>query len=139
MCISDKTINLKKIKFFMNILSKRIVLLASIAVFLNFNFTYAQTESDKIAKLIEQKRVNNKKNKYYGGFKIQLFNGNESQAYKIKRDFDAAYPDYPTVIIYKSPEWKTQVGPFKTRLEADRTLLIIKDKFIGAIVLEEKL
>jgi len=41
--------------------------------------------------------------------------------------------------MYKSPEWKTQVGNFTTRLEADRILNIISEKFTGAIVLEDKI
>jgi len=48
------------------------------------------------------------------------------------------FPEYSTTIKYKSPEWKTQVGPFKTRLEADRTLLTIKENYSGAIVIEDK-
>lgn len=122
----------------MNILSKKVLLSAFMIVFLSLNYSYAQTEAEKIDKLIEQKRSFNKKNKNIGGFKIQLFNGNETQANKIKREFDVLFPEYSTNIRYKSPEWKTQVGPFKTRLEADRVLLIVKGKFLGAIVLEEK-
>lgn len=122
----------------MNILLKRLLLSSFMVIFLSISNSYAQTESDKIDKLIEQKRYFNKKNKNNSGFKIQIFNGNEVDAIKIKRNFDALYPDYTTLIIYKSPEWKTQVGPFKTRLEADRTLLAIKQDYKGAIVIEEK-
>ena len=96
------------------------------------------SENEKIDKLIEQKRYYNKKNKVAGGFKIQIYNGNETQANKIKREFEALFPEYSTTIKYKSPEWKTQVGPFKTRLETDRTLLEIKEGYAGAIVIEDK-
>ena len=107
-------------------------------IFISINYTYGQSENDKIDKLIEQKRFYNKKNKALGGFKIQIYNGNETQATKIKREFEVLYPEYSTTIKYKSPEWKTQVGPFKTRLEADRTLLTIKENYVGAIVIEDK-
>ena len=122
----------------MNILSKSRVLLAVCAFFLSLNFAYSQSEGDKIEKLIEQKKSFNKRNKNLGGYKIQIFNGNETLAYKIKREFDILYPEYSTNIIYKSPEWKTQVGPFKTRLEADRVQLLIKSNYSGAIVIEDK-
>ena len=122
----------------MNILLKRLLLPTFMVLFLSITNSYAQTESEKIDKLIEQKRFFNKKNKNNSGFKIQIYNGNETEALKTKRNFDAIYTDYPTLIVYKSPEWKTQVGPFKTRLEADRTLLAIKQEYKGAIVIEEK-
>jgi len=41
--------------------------------------------------------------------------------------------------IYNAPEWKTHVGKYKTRLDADKVLIIIKEKFAGAIVLEDKI
>jgi hypothetical protein len=119
--------------------SKRIKILAFLAVFLSLNYSYAQTESAKIDKLIEQKRSFNKKNKNLGGFKIQIYNGNESQAYKIEQVCKANFPEYITSTKYKAPEWKTQIGPFKTRLEADRNLLLIKKKYLGAIVIEDKI
>lgn len=138
MRISEKTINLKKIKFYMTILSKRWILTALLALFIQISFTYSQTESAKIDKLIEQKRAYNKKLKNFGGFKIQIYNGTESEAYKIEQESKLTFPEYTTATKYKAPEWKTQIGPFKTRLEADRNLLIIKKKFAGAIVIEEK-
>ncbi len=118
---------------------KKLLFTAFLAFLLNVANSYAQNETEKINNLIEQKRDFNKKNKNSIVFKIQLYNGNETQAYRIKQNFNAAYPEYTTKIIYKSPEWKTQVGEFSTRLEADRVLNIIKDKFSGAIVLEDKI
>ena len=90
--------------------------------------------------MIEQKRNFNKNNKNSIVFKIQLYNGNETEAYKVKRNFDLEFPEYKTVIdASKQPDWKTQVGYFKTRLEADQVLTIIRKKFAGAIVLKDKI
>ena len=129
----------EKNKIIMNILSKKILIGAFLMLLLNISYSYAQSENEKIANLIEQKRSFNKQNKNSTIFKIQLYNGSESQAYKIRNDFQSLFPEYDTNIIYKSPEWKTQVGNFETRLEADRVFLIIKEKFFGAIVLEDKI
>ena len=122
----------------MNISLKTLLISAFMIFFISIGYTYGQSENEKIDKLIEQKRYYNKKNKVAGGFKIQIYNGNETQANKIKREFEVVFPEYSTTIKYKSPEWKTQVGPFKTRLEADRTLLTIKENYSGAIVIEDK-
>lgn len=134
-----KIINLKKIKIIMNKLSKRILVGAFLMFLLNISISYAQSENDQINNLIEKKRNFNKQNKNSTVYKIQLYNGNETQAYKIRSNFQSEFPQFRTNIMYKSPEWKTQVGNFETRLEADRVLLIIKEKFTGAIVLEDKI
>jgi len=63
----------------------------------------------------------------------------EDESYEIKRNFEASFPDYKVKVVYNKPEFKTQVGQFKTRLEADKVLIIIKEKFNGAIVLEDKI
>jgi hypothetical protein len=123
----------------MNILLKRIVLVLLFAFYLCNSKSFAQSENEKINTLIEQKRAFNKENKSSVVYKIQLYNGNEEEAYKIRRNFNTSYPEYKTTIMYKPPEWKTQVGDFKTRLEADRALNIIKKKFSGAIVLVDKI
>ncbi len=123
----------------MSIISKKILLVMFFVFFLSNSKLFAQSENEKINNLIEQKRTYNKNNKSSVVYKIQLYNGNEEEAYKIRRNFNISYPDYKTTIMYKPPEWKTQVGDFKTRLEADRVLKIIKKKFTGAIVLEDKI
>ncbi|AMC11659.1 hypothetical protein Lupro_10445 [Lutibacter profundi] len=123
----------------MNDFIKKLMLLGFMTFFLNITNSYAQGESQNINNLIKQKKEFNKKNKNSIVYKIQLYNGNETQAYKIKRNFSNSFPEYKVKIIYKSPEWKTQVGNFTTRLEADRVLLVIKENYSGAIVLEDKI
>ncbi len=123
----------------MNKLSIRLIILVFLAIFLNNTNVFSQSENEKISALIEQKKAFNKTNKNILVFKIQIYNGNETQAYAVKRNFEADFPEYRTKIIYKTPEWKTHAGNFRTRLEADRALNIVKLKYAGAIVLEEKI
>lgn len=123
----------------MTISSKKLLFVVFLALLLSITNSYSQSENEKINDLIEQKKDFNKNNKSSIVYKIQLYNGNEKEAYKIRSNFNALFPEYETKIIYKSPEWKTQVGDFNTRLEADRVLNIIQEKFAGAIVLEDKI
>ncbi|MDO9037514.1 MAG: SPOR domain-containing protein [Lutibacter sp.] len=123
----------------MNKLSIKAIIFVFFATILSTNILFAQSENEKINTLIEQKRAFNKTNKNIMVFKIQIYNGNETQAYAIKRNFEADFPEYRTKIIYKTPEWKTHAGNFRTRLEADRALNLVKIKYAGAIVLEEKI
>ena len=110
------------------------------AFLFSINYSYSQIENKKIDSLIQQKRIFNQQNKNSTVYKIQLYYGNETEAYKIKQNFETLFPEYKTIIdASKQPDWKTQVGNFNTRLEADRVLNIIKVKFFGAIVLEDKI
>lgn len=123
----------------MNKLSMKIILPVFFAFFLSITNSYSQTENEKINTLIEQKKAFNKTNKNIIVFKIQIYNGNETQAFAIKRNFEADFPEYRAKVKYDNPEFKTRFGNFRTRLEADRALNIIKQKYSGAIVLEEKI
>jgi len=129
-------LTLKKIKI-MKFLTKNKRIGVLLALLITSGIAFAQNEADKIEDLISQKRNYNQQNKNTVVFKIQLYNGTESEAYKIRSNFRSAFPEYKTTIIYKQPEWKTQVGNFETKLEADRVLLLIKKEFSGAIVLED--
>jgi hypothetical protein len=91
--------------------------------------------SGRIDEVIEQKKKYNKSLKTIKGYRIQLFYGNEKESYKIRDEFKKLFPEISTIIIFSSPQWKVQVGNFKTRLEADRTLVDIKIKYPAAIIL----
>jgi len=123
----------------MNKLSIRAIIPLFFVAFLSITNSYSQNENDKINTLIAQKKAFNKTNKNIIVFKIQIYNGNETQAYAIKRSFEADFPEYRTKIKYDNPEFKIRFGNFRTRLEADRALNIIKEKYAGAIVLEDKI
>lgn len=90
--------------------------------------------SAKIDQLLTQKKEYNKKINILKGFKIQLFYGNEKGAYEIKDEFESLFPEISTKIIFSSPEWKVQVGNYKTRLQADRSLVEIKKEYPSAII-----
>ena len=78
----------------MNKLSIKAIIIVLFATFLSSNTLFAQSENEKINTLIEQKKAFNKTNKNIMVFKIQIYNGNETQAYAIKRNFEADFPEY---------------------------------------------
>ena len=49
--------------------------------------------------------------------------------------FKYNFPETKTYLVYRQPEWKIQVGFYKTKLEADRALLKFKRKYQSAIVI----
>ncbi|MGB1169534.1 MAG: SPOR domain-containing protein [Flavobacteriaceae bacterium] len=107
-----------------------------LVVFLITKPTYSQSEkSDNtlINELIAKKRNFNKEFSY--GFRIQLYNGIEAAARKTMMKFKNDFPEIKTYLVYRQPEWKIQVGFYKTKLDADRALLKFKRKYQSAIVI----
>ena len=54
---------------------------------------------------------------------------------KTEAKFKIDFPEIKTFLLYRQPEWKIQVGFYKTKLEADRALLNFKRKYGSAIVI----
>ncbi len=101
--------------------------------YLNIKNTKAQTTmNEEVKSLIQKKREYNKENGY--GFRIQLYYGLEVTAKTELKKFKLEFPEIKTHIDFVNPEWKSQVGDYKTRLEADKALNEIKKKFPAAIV-----
>lgn len=104
--------------------------------FLTSQTIYSQSiksDSTLINELISKKRSFNKEFGY--GFRIQLYNGFETEAKKTEAKFKIDFPEIKTYLLYRQPEWKIQVGFYKTKLEADRALLDFKRKYRSAIVI----
>ena len=104
--------------------------------FLTSQTIYSQSkksDSTLINELISKKRSFNKGFGY--GFRIQLYNGFETEAKKTETKFKINFPEIKTYLLYRQPEWKIQVGLYKTKLEADRALLDLKRKYGSAIVI----
>ena len=122
-----------KLKFF--------ILLVFI-VFLQNNLE-AQTEdgtvriesSAHIDQMLAQKKKYNKSLEKFQGFKIQIYYGSEKECYEVKEEFKSLYPDIATSIIFSTPQWKLQIGNYRTRLEADHSMVGIKKEYPSAIVL----
>jgi len=122
-----------KLKFF--------ILLVFI-VFLQNNIE-AQTEdgtvriesSAHIDQMLAQKKNYNKSLDKFQGFKIQIYYGSEKECYEVKEEFKSLYPDIATSIIFSTPQWKLQIGNYRTRLEADHSMVGIKKEYPSAIVL----
>lgn len=120
---------------------KFLITLAFIA-FWQYNVT-AQTNdaalriesSAHIDEMLAQKKDYNKTIDKFEGFKIQIYYGSEKECYKVKEEFTSLYPDINTSIIFSTPQWKLQIGNYRTRLEADHAMVNIKKEYPAAIVL----
>lgn len=108
------------------------ILFVFIGGIISANAQTNSTDTKDINSLIKKKRAYNKLNGT--GYRIQLYNGLERTAKSLRGRFKVEYPGVYTKLSYTAPEWKIQVGNYKTRLHADRALNKIREKFSGAIV-----
>lgn len=113
---------------------KSFFLSLALIAFTGSQLAFSQTtQSKEVTNLIKKKRDYNKKNGF--GFRVQLFYGSETKARTELKSFGLKHPKIKTYIDYSNPPyWKSLVGDYKTRLEADRALIGIKKEFPDAIV-----
>ena len=73
------------------------------------------------------------------GYRIQIYFGTREMANKVKEEFLEAYPETSAKIIYEEPNFKTVVGGYHTKLDADRELKNFQEKFPGAFMIRNEL
>ena len=90
-------------------------------------------QNQKVEKLMEVKAELNENNKIRDRFVIQLFNGDNGEANEVIQEYRKTY-EYPSQITYEAPNYKVWIGNFRSRLEADRALLKIKENYPSAFI-----
>lgn len=129
----------------MKILSLKINVLGilSFILFTTYGFSQEGTvtvnQDQKITQLLTLKKQMNKSETNSTLYRIQIYNGNvRSGAYSAQKEFLESYSEWPTKVLYENPEFKTWVGTFRSRLEADKALKRVKRKFPNAFILKPK-
>ena len=89
--------------------------------------------SPQIKRLISKKRAFN--NSYGYGYRVQVYYGNETKARTVLNKFKIEFPNVYTKLDYDKPDWKVQVGKYKTKLEADKAIISFSEKFSGLIAI----
>jgi hypothetical protein len=122
---------------------KRYKYLIVVLIIAMFSFTklYAQqgtveiNQDNQIDVLLKVKKDVNASESNY---KIQIYSGNRSGAEKAQLEFRNWFNEWPSTKEFETPNYKIWVGNFETRLEADRALLKIKQKFPNAFYFKPK-
>jgi len=72
------------------------------------------------------------------GYRIQIYFGSRDKADSTKNQFEELFPETKSKIIYEEPNFKTVVGSYPTKLEADRYLRIFQEEFSDAFIIRNK-
>ena len=126
----------------MKILTLTTTLKALLFFYLSNLNLYAQDEkvsisqNSKFDNLLNEKRKINTSITINDIYKIQIYNGNSESSKKILNDFKKDFSPFDATIVFYTPAYKVWIGNFKTRIEADRNLLLFKKKYPNAFVIK---
>ena len=93
-------------------------------------------QDPKFEQLLNEKRKINTSLTVNDSYKIQIFNGSSENAKKTLTEFKQGYKDIDATIVFNTPNYKVWVGSFKTRIEAERNMANIKNKYKNVILIK---
>jgi hypothetical protein len=69
-------------------------------------------------------------------FKIQIFNGSSSESKKMLVDFKNQFKNQDATIVFSTPLYKVWVGNYKTRIDAERNLAVLRRNYPNALLIK---
>lgn len=90
-------------------------------------------QDGKIAQLLD---IYKSANESFGYYRIQVGFGNNQEAQNLKVDVEKDFPDWPIRIDFESPSYRVRLGRFKTRLEGEKKLIEVRQKYPSAMLLK---
>jgi hypothetical protein len=125
----------------MKIPTRKLTFLAIFLLALNSKKIYAQesnvtvNQDPKLEQLLAEKRKINSSLTITDRYKIQIYSGESEAAKKTLGDFRKEFKNYDGTIVFNTPVYKVWIGNFKTRIEAERNLSILKKKYPNALLI----
>jgi len=126
----------------MRIIAARKIIFTLFSVSLSTCYVNAQdqnitvTQDPKFEQLLNEKRKINASLTVNDFYKIQIYNGGSENAKKTLNDFRQEFKDIDATIIFNTPNYKVWVGNFRTRIEAERNLVNIKDRYKNVLLIK---
>ena len=112
------------------------IYIALFSFFLSVSFSsQAQTgevtisQDTLIPHLLDMKTQMAKANRLGDRYMIQIYSGNSSGATEAIENYRETFQEWPSTIVFETPNYKVWIGNFRNNLEADRALLIIRESF----------
>ncbi len=75
-------------------------------------------------------------NSKIGFYQIQVGFGSYQKAQNLKTKIDQDFPGWYSKIEFESPTYRVRLGRFKTKLEAERKYLEVREKYPDAMLLK---
>lgn len=94
------------------------------------------TQDAKFGQLLNEKRKINPSLTVNDSYKIQIYNGGSENAKKTLSEFKQEFAAIDATIVFNTPNYKVWVGNFRTRIEAEKTLADIKDRYKNVLLIK---
>jgi hypothetical protein len=94
------------------------------------------SQDPKFEQLLNEKRKINSSITINDRYKIQIFNGDTENSKKTLLDFKRENKNIDATIVFSTPLYKVWVGNFKTRIEAEKNLNDLKNKYPNAFLIK---
>jgi len=94
------------------------------------------SQNPKFEKLLNEKRKINASIIVNDIYKIQIYNGDIESCKKNLVDFKKEFLNLDGTIVFYNPAYKVWVGNFKSRIEAERNLLLLKNKYPNSLIIQ---
>jgi hypothetical protein len=126
----------------MRIIATRKIIFTLFSVSLSTCYVNAQdqnitvTQDPKFEQLLNEKRKINTSLTVNDSYKIQIYNGGSENAKKTLNEFKQEYTTIDATIVFNTPNYKVWVGNFRTRIEAEKTLADIKDRYKNVLLIK---
>ena len=92
----------------------------------------------RFEKLLNEKRKINTSIVNDQRYNIQIFNGDNETAKKTLTSFKKDFKNFDATIVFNTPSYKVLAGNFKTRIEAERNLILIRKTYKNALIIKPK-
>lgn len=120
-----------------SIAAKKYILFGFVLCFgQNFSQNVTLKQDPKIENLLTEKRKLNAAMANTTRYKIQIFIGNSEESKKTLIAFKKENRLTDATLIFSTPNYKVLVGNYKTRIEAERNLTILRKKFPKALLVK---
>jgi len=126
----------------MRILVQKKIVLSFLFVCLSTCYINAQdqksnlSQDPKFKQLLNEKRKINTSLTVNDSYKIQIYSGGSENAKKTLAEFKQEFKDLDATIVFNTPNYKVWVGNFRTRIEAERNLADIKDRYKNVLLIK---
>jgi hypothetical protein len=126
----------------MKILASKTNILSCLFIVLSTYYANAQdqnvtvTQDPKFEQLLNEKRKINNSLTVNDSYKIQIYTGSSENAKKTLNEFRQEFSDIDATIIFNTPNYKVWVGNFKTRIEAEKTLAEINNRYKNVLLIK---
>ena len=113
-------------------------------LFIGFSVFYTNAQDQNITvnqdpkfeQLLNEKRKINASLTVNESYKIQIFTGSSENAKKTLNEFRLEFKEIDATIVFNTPNYKVWVGNFRTRIEAEKTLADVKDRYKNVLLIK---